>query len=104
VLLAAGAHGRAAIDAVYLDINDLDGLAVEVEDAAASGFAYKACIHPSQVETVRLGFAPSPDRVEWARRILAAVGEGGVVRVDGQMVDAPLLAQAQRILAFVRES
>lgn len=102
VLLAAGAHGRAAIDAVYLDMKDLDGLAVETEDAAASGFAYKACIHPSQVETVRRGFAPSRDRIAWARRVVAACAEGGVVRVDGQMADAPLLAQAQRILAVAR--
>jgi citrate lyase subunit beta/citryl-CoA lyase len=102
VLLAAGAHGRAAIDAVHLDINDLDGLAAETEDAVASGFAYKACIHPGQVATVRDGFAPGPGRVAWARRVLAAGGERGVVRVDGQMVDAPLLAQAQRILAIAR--
>jgi citrate lyase subunit beta/citryl-CoA lyase len=99
VLLAAGAYGRAAIDAVHLDIKDLDGLATETEDAAASGFACKACIHPGQVETVRHGFAPSGDRIAWARRVVAACAEGGVVRVDGQMVDAPLLAQAQRILA-----
>ncbi|MBC6462582.1 HpcH/HpaI aldolase/citrate lyase family protein [Actinomadura sp. HBU206391] len=102
VLFAAGAHGRAAIDAVYLDIDDLAGLAAETEDAVASGFACKACIHPGQVETVRVGFAPSPDRVAWARRVLAAGAERGVVRVDGQMVDAPLLAQAQRVLAIAR--
>lgn len=102
VLLAAGAHGREAIDAVYLDIKDLDGLAAETEDAVASGFAHKACIHPGQVETVRRGFAPGPDRVEWARRVLAAGAERGVVRVEGQMVDAPLLAQAQRILDRAR--
>jgi citrate lyase beta subunit len=83
-------------------VQGLDGLAVETEDAAASGFAYKACIHPSQVETVRRGFAPSRDRIAWARRVVAACAEGGVVRVDGQMADAPLLAQAQRILAVAR--
>jgi citrate lyase subunit beta/citryl-CoA lyase len=102
VLLAAGAYGCVAIDAVYLDIKDLEGLAAESEDAVASGFACKACIHPGQVETVRRGFAPGPDRVEWARSVLAAGAERGVVRVGGQMVDAPLLAQARRILDRAR--
>ena len=53
VLLSAGAYGVAAIDAVHLDIGDLDGLRGEATDAAASGFVATACIHPSQVAVVR---------------------------------------------------
>jgi len=56
VLLAASARGRPAIDAVYVNIPDLDGLAAESQDAAASGFTLKACIHPSQVTVVRKAF------------------------------------------------
>ena len=72
VLLAAGALGKAAIDAVHLDIDDLDGLAAEAADAAASGFAATACIHPSQVAVVRAAYRPSDDEVRWAREVLAA--------------------------------
>ena len=58
VLLAAGAFGKDAIDAVYVNIPDLDGLAAEARDAVASGFAAKACIHPDQVAVVRDAYAP----------------------------------------------
>jgi citrate lyase subunit beta / citryl-CoA lyase len=104
VLLAAAAHGRPAIDAVYIDIPDLDGLAAEAEDAAASGFALKACIHPSQVAVVRAAFRADEAQVAWARRVLAAARESGsgAVKVDGQMIDAPLIRQAEAILASLR--
>ena len=99
VLLAAAAAGKDAVDAVFLDTDDLDGLSAESADAVASGFAAKACIHPRQVEPVRRAFTPSVERVRWAQRIIASAGTGGVLIVDGQMVDAPLLRQAERTLA-----
>jgi citrate lyase subunit beta/citryl-CoA lyase len=102
VLLAAAAHGKAAVDAVYTDIRDLDGLAAETEDAAASGFALKACIHPSQVPVVRRAFQADAAQVAWAERILAAASGGGVTAVDGQMIDGPLIRQAESILASRR--
>ena len=103
-LLAASAHGRPAIDSVYVDIPDLDGLAAEAEDAAASGFNLKGCIHPSQVAVVRKAFRADEAQVAWARRVLAAArGAGahdtGAIQVDGQMIDAPLIRQAEAILA-----
>jgi citrate lyase subunit beta/citryl-CoA lyase len=107
VLLAACAHGKPVIDAVYVDIPDLDGLAAESQDAAASGFACKACIHPTQAAVVRQAFQADEAQVAWARRVLAAVqGAGpqdrGVLKVDGQMIDAPLIRQAEAILAALR--
>jgi len=99
VLLAGGAHGRAVIDAVHLDIADLDGLRIEAEDAAASGFAAKACIHPSQVSVVRRAFVPSPDELGWATEVLRiAEGSAGVFTFKGRMVDQPILSQARRLL------
>jgi citrate lyase subunit beta / citryl-CoA lyase len=103
VLLAAAARGRPAIDAVYTNIGDLHGLAAEAEDAAASGFALKACIHPSQVPVVRKAFRADPAQVAWARRVLAAARDGGAIAVDGQMIDAPLIRQAESILASVND-
>ena len=107
VLLAASAHGKAAIDAVYVDIPDLDGLTAESEDAAASGFSLKACIHPTQAAVVRKAFQADEAQIAWARRVLAAVRDAsaqdkGVLKVDGQMIDAPLIRQAEAILASLR--
>ena len=85
VLLAAGAHGKAAIDAVHLDIDDVDGLAAEATDAAASGFAATACIHPSQVDGRPRGLPAGRRRRSRgrARVLAAAVGERGVFRFEG---------------------
>jgi citrate lyase subunit beta/citryl-CoA lyase len=101
VLLAAGANGIAAIDAVHLEILDAAGQREEAEDAAALGFMATACIHPSQVPIVRDAYRPSPERLAWARAVLAEDarrGYGGVFSFDGQMVDAPVLRQAEAIL------
>lgn len=99
VLLACGAAGKFAVDAVHLDIPDLAGLAEEAADAVASGFAGTACIHPSQVAVVREAYRPSPERLEWAHAVLAAAEtEGGVFRFRDQMIDEPLLAQARAVV------
>jgi citrate lyase subunit beta/citryl-CoA lyase len=99
VLLAAAAHGKGAVDAVYLDLEDAAGLEAEARDAAASGFAAKACIHPGQVEAVRAAFAPDPAEVAAARALIeAAAGEAGVFRFNGRMVDEPLLRHARAVL------
>jgi citrate lyase subunit beta/citryl-CoA lyase len=100
-LLAAKAYGRLALDSVYLDIKDLDGLGKEVDDAVAVGFDAKVAIHPSQIPVIRAGYAPTPDQVEWARAVLTrAANERGVFQHEGLMVDAPVLRRAERIVAF----
>jgi len=100
VLLAAGARGRAAIDAVHLDIADAKGQAREAKDAAASGFAATACIHPSQVELVREAYRPDAAALAWARAVLtAARGQRGVFSFEGRMVDEPVLAHARQVIS-----
>ncbi|RAV02544.1 HpcH/HpaI aldolase/citrate lyase family protein [Mycolicibacter senuensis] len=99
VLLAASAFGRAALDAVYLNIGDLDGLRAEALDGAAVGFAATVCIHPTQVAVVRDAYRPAEDKIDWARRVLAAAQhERGVFAFEGQMVDSPVLRHAEAIL------
>ncbi|WP_229232962.1 HpcH/HpaI aldolase/citrate lyase family protein [Sinomonas cyclohexanicum] len=100
VLLAAGAYGKAAVDAVYTDIPDLGGLAAESADAVASGFAAKACIHPSQVAAVRAAYAPSDEAVAAARALLAAAEAAGtgVFQYEGKMIDGPILRHAEAVL------
>lgn len=102
VLIAAAAHAKIAVDAVHLDIDDLDGLASEAEDAVASGFGATACIHPRQVPVIRDAYRPSADAVDWARAVLAAAeGEHGVFRFQGRMVDEPVLRHARAVLSRV---
>ncbi|ORV13917.1 HpcH/HpaI aldolase/citrate lyase family protein [Mycobacterium celatum] len=104
-LLAAKAYGRLALDSVYLDIKDLDGLRAEVDDAVAVGFDAKVAIHPSQVPVIRAGYAPTPDQVQWARHVLAAAAdERGVFAFEGIMVDAPVLRRAERIVQLATDS
>ena len=103
VVLAASAAGVDAIDTVYTDIEDTDGLAEETRFAVGLGFDGKMAIHPGQVPVVNDAFTPDPEDVEWAERVLEAKREAdaedrGVFRVDGEMVDAPLIAQAERIV------
>jgi citrate lyase subunit beta / citryl-CoA lyase len=98
-LLAAKAHGRMALDSVYLDIKDRDGLRDEVDDAVAVGFDAKVAIHPTQLAVIRAGYTPTPDQVEWARHVLAAArDQRGVFQYEGIMVDAPVLRRAERIV------
>lgn len=103
VLLAAGAAGVAAIDAVHLAIDDLDGLRDEALDAAAVGFAATACIHPSHVPVIRSAYAPPPGAVAAARALLAAAQEhDGVFVHDGVMIDGPSLRHAEAVLRRAR--
>ncbi|WP_372967207.1 CoA ester lyase [Microbacterium sp.] len=103
VLLESGAHGKAAIDAVHIEIEDTAGLQVEAEDAAASGFAATACIHPSQVAVIRAAYAPDAATVDWAHAVLAAAeSERGVFRFEGRMVDEPVLRHARSVLGRSR--
>lgn len=105
VLLAAGAHGKAAIDAVHVDIADTEGLAAEAEDAAGSGFVATACIHPGQVAVIREAYLPAAEDVDYARRLLAAAeGPPGVFRFEGRMIDGPLLRHAERTVAQARRA
>lgn len=102
VLIAAASHGRDAIDAVHLDIADLEGLSREASDAVAVGFTGSACIHPSQVPVIRRAFAPTERDVAWATAVIAAAEqERGVFRFGGRMVDEPVLRQARTFIARV---
>lgn len=101
VLVAARRHGRVAIDGPSLVIFDVDALDREATEAAAMGFMAKAAVHPKQVEVISAAFAPDPEQVERANRIVAAAeaSGGGVVMLDGLMIDGPIVHQARAILA-----
>lgn len=98
-LVTASAAAKLAppIDGVTISIEDTAALSADVEHAGRLGFTGKLCIHPSQVPVVADGFAPSESEREWARAVVEA-GES-VTRVNGQMIDKPVLERARRILA-----
>lgn len=100
VLLAAGAYGKTAIDAVYVNIPDLSGLTAEARDAVASGFGATACIHPNQVAVIRDAYTPAPGDVAFAQELLAAAAAAGsgVFAHNGKMIDGPILKHAAQTL------
>lgn len=100
VLLEAGAHGKAAIDAVHIDIDDIAGLEEEAADAVASGFVATACIHPAQVAAIRAAYRPGETELLWARKVIdAARDERGVFRFEGRMIDEPVLRHARAVIS-----
>lgn len=87
------------------DYADLDGMREAAQEARLFGFDGASCIHPSVVPILNAAFSPSPEEIDWARRIVAAdeiaVAEGrGAHTVDGAFVDAPIVARARAILAL----
>lgn len=89
------------IDGVTQAIDDAELLRRDCARARQLGFGGKACIHPAQVDVVNASFAPTAAEVEWAEQIVAAFAQeaGGAVRVEGRMVDRPVLLKAQAVLA-----
>lgn len=105
MLLAAKSSGRLALDAVFMDISDLDGLAAECEDAVASGFDAKVAIHPTQLSVIRTAYTPTEAQASWARRLLAHVGaDRGVTTFEGRMVDGPIYQQAERVVRLLEST
>ncbi|PSP78753.1 CoA ester lyase [Halobacteriales archaeon QS_4_69_225] len=105
VVLAAAAADVDAIDTVFTDIEATDRLAEATATAAQLGYDGKMAIHPAQVEVINEAFTPDPEEVEWAEKVLAAreaADDRGVVRVDDEMIDAPLVARAERIVERYR--
>jgi citrate lyase subunit beta/citryl-CoA lyase len=106
--VVAAARGVEAIDTVYTDIADLDGLRRECEDGVAMGFSGKISIHPNQIPVINDVFTPPKEAVDEARELVAAFEEHarrGVYAFTfrGQMVDAPHLTRARKLLARAGE-
>jgi len=99
LILASRLAGIASpIDGVTTSIDNTEQLRIDVARARRLGFGGKLCIHPKQIEEVHIGFTPDAETVSWARRVIAAAERGGVVTVDGKMVDKPVLLRAEAIL------
>ena len=103
VVTACAANDLQAIDMVYIDFRDVEGLRAEAEQGAGLGFSGKQVIHPNQVGVVQEAFSPSSEAIEYAQRLVDAFSasqkEGrGAFALDGRMIDMPLLKNAQKVL------
>jgi len=107
VVTACAANDLQAIDIVFIDFKDNEGLRREAEQGAGFGFSGKQVIHPNQVPVVQEAFTPSDAAIEHARRIVESFEtsqkEGkGAYALDGKMIDMPLLKNAQKVLDRAR--
>ena len=85
-------------------LDDRQRLLADLASARAVGFGAKLCIHPSQVEPIHTALRPPAEALAWAQRVLAAdAASPGAARLDGRMVDRPVVLQAQRTLALARD-
>ncbi|HEX2997376.1 MAG TPA: CoA ester lyase [Anaerolineales bacterium] len=103
VITACAANNLQAIDMVYIDFRDEEGLRLEAQQGAGFGFSGKQIIHPNQVVTVQEAFTPSNEAIEYARRVVSAFEASqkdgkGAFALDGKMIDMPLLKNAQHVL------
>lgn len=92
------------VDGVTVATDDAERLRTDAQRAQRFGFGGKLCIHPKQVAPLHAAMAPSEQQLAWARRVLEAAqaAGGGAVRVDGEMVDRPVVLLAQQLLSIPR--
>jgi citrate lyase beta subunit len=103
VVTHAAAYNLQAIDMVYVDFQDEEGLRQEAQVGVHMGFSGKQIIHPNQVNPVQEAFTPNAKEIDWATQVMQAFKEyqkvgRGAFAMDGKMVDAPILKAAQRVM------
>ena len=109
VVDSAAAGIRGPLDLVHVDLHDDEGLEAECRLARSLGLRGKACIHPAQVAIVNRVFSPSDEETDRARRVVQAYERGraegrGVVSLDGEMIDLPVVERARQVLAASERS
>jgi len=106
-LMAAYAAGVQAVDTVYTDFRDDDGLRTSSNQARRDGFTGKIAIHPNQVGIINDAFTPSADDLTHAHAIIDLFAENpdaGTLSLDGKMLDKPHLTQAERVIALAKQA
>ncbi|MFC0709166.1 HpcH/HpaI aldolase/citrate lyase family protein [Azorhizophilus paspali] len=105
LLQSRTARLAAPLETVFPAIQDPTGLARRARQARDMGFGGLLCIHPAQVAVVHEAFMPDAEELAWARRVMTAAASGeGVFVVDGQMIDAPVVRRARRLLAWAGQA
>ena len=109
VVLAAKAAGIDALDTIYSNVNDIEGLRKETELIKKMGFSGKAVIHPKQIKPVHEVFNPTEEEVREARKVVDAAEEAerkgqGAITVNGKMVDYPIVDRARKTIAYAEST
>ncbi len=103
-LFGAAAAKLPAIETVYVDFRNSEGLRRDTQDARRDGFSGRLAIHPAQVAVINEVFTPSPEQIAQAKTVVAAFAArpgAGAVGIDGKMYDRPHLLRAQALLARI---
>ena len=108
LVVAARAAGVDVYDTPFTDVNDDEGIVIDTELAKALGFTGKASISPRHVDVINSVFSPSVDEIDYAYEVIDAIrrakAEGkGAISLRGKMIDAPIVARAERTVAMARE-
>jgi citrate lyase subunit beta/citryl-CoA lyase len=106
-LLGASAAGVAAIDTIWSNFKDTDGLLADSRAGRRAGFSGKMAIHPDQVDIINQAFTPDASEIAFAQRVVdafAAAEGAGALQLDGKMLDRPHLTQAQKLLELAARS
>ena len=103
IVNVAKAAGVQALDSVYSDVEDLDGLRAGTLESKSLGFDGRGCIHPRQIRIIHDALAPTVEQIQKARLIIEAAESArkngsGVVALGSKMIDAPVVTRAERIL------
>jgi len=104
-LYAAAAARVPAIETVYVDFRNTEGLRRDTDDARRDGFTGRLAIHPAQVAVINAVFTPTPEQIEKAKAVVAAFAAqpgAGAVGIGGKMYDRPHLVRANALLARVK--
>jgi citrate lyase subunit beta/citryl-CoA lyase len=107
ILHAARSAGIDAIDSIFADVNDEEGLRNETKLIRQLGFDGKSCINPRQIRTIHEIFAPSQDEIRHAEAVINAYEDAlqhgsGLISLNGKLVDRPVVLRAQRTLNFAK--
>ncbi len=107
IVLAAKSAGLQALDTVYSDIANIEGLRTSAEEAKSLGFDGKGVIHPSQIEPIHNVFIPTTEQIEYAEKVLNAIEEAeksgsGVASLGTKMIDAPVITRAKKVIALAK--
>lgn len=107
ILHAAREAEIAAIDTVYSDVDNEEGLRAEVEHIKQLGFDGKSVINPRQIPIVNSIYAPTAEEIQNAKEVIWAIEEAeakgsGVIALDGQMIDKPIVERAERVIAIAK--
>ncbi len=106
VIAAASSHVQ-AVDGVWVDLNDSQGLSGFARQSRRLGFSGMSCIHPSQVDAINTTFSPSAEEIDYCRKVLQAFEEAnargdGSIAFGGQLIDRPIVERARRTIDMAR--